>query len=98
VVRISPKHPSEVFVAITAMPAEGSGALAAAIRQTAERYGVTYVQTPNDRLADLITRLTSDRVELDEVEQMLIALQRAGHLGRAELVRLQAKYLREARR
>ena len=34
---------------------------------------------------------------LDEIEQLLIALQRAGHLSRAEMVRLQAAYLREAR-
>jgi hypothetical protein len=34
---------------------------------------------------------------LDEIEQLLIALQRAGHLSRTELVRLQANYLRETR-
>jgi hypothetical protein len=44
-----------------------------------------------------MTRLAGDRVELDEVEQLLIALQRAGHLSRTEVVRLQARYLREAK-
>jgi hypothetical protein len=36
-------------------------------------------------------------VEPDEIEQLLFALQRAGHLTRVEMIRLQAKYLREAR-
>ena len=48
-------------------------------------------------LAHHITRLTEGEVVLDEIEQLLIALQRAGHLSRAEMVRLQAAYLREAR-
>jgi hypothetical protein len=41
------------------------------------------------------TRLAADHVQLDEIEQLLIALQRAGHLSRMGLVRLQASYLRE---
>ena len=47
--------------------------------------------------ADHITRLAGDDVVLDHVELMLLALQRASHLSRRELVRLQAKYLCEAR-
>jgi hypothetical protein len=35
-------------------------------------------------LAHHITRLAEDDVELDEIEQLLIALQRSGHLSRAE--------------
>jgi hypothetical protein len=41
--------------------------------------------------------LAGDHVELDEVEQLLIALQRGGHLSRVEMVRLQASYLRETK-
>lgn len=37
---------------------------------------VTYVRTPNDVLAHQITRLTGGEVVLDEIEQLLIALQR----------------------
>jgi hypothetical protein len=58
---------------------------------------VVFVRTKGDVLANHITRLSSDDVELDEVEQLLIALQRAGHLSRAEMVRLQVSYLREAK-
>jgi hypothetical protein len=65
------------------------------IRRLAERNQVAYSQTANDVLANHITRLAGDHVELDPVEQMVIALQRAGHLSRVQAVRLQARYLRE---
>ena len=79
------------------MPASRKNDVATAIRVMAERHHVAYVPTANDALADHITRLAGDQGELDEVEQMLIALQRAGHLTRVDLVRLQAQYLREAK-
>jgi hypothetical protein len=65
------------------------------IRRLAERNHVAYLQTANDVLANHITRLAGDDVELDPIEQMVIALQRAGHLSRVQAVRLQARYLRE---
>jgi hypothetical protein len=43
-----------------------------------------------------MSRLADDSVELDEIEQLLIGLQRAGHLSRPEMILLQAQYLREA--
>jgi hypothetical protein len=67
------------------------------IRQMAERHQVAFHRTNTDVVAHHMTRLAGDHVELDEVEQLLIALQRAGHLSRVEAVRLQAKYLREAK-
>jgi hypothetical protein len=36
-------------------------------------------------------------VQLDQIEQLLIALQRSGYLTRVEMVLLQASYLRETR-
>jgi hypothetical protein len=53
--------------------------------------------TKLDAFAQDVTRLAADRVRLDEVECLLLGLQRAGHLSRPELVHLQAKYLREAK-
>jgi hypothetical protein len=79
------------------MPARRQSAAATIIRQMAERYGVAFRRTKADTLAQHMTRLAGDDVELDEVEQMLIALQRAGHLSRVEAVHLQARYLREAK-
>jgi hypothetical protein len=69
----------------------------AVIRDLARRHHVTYVRRPNDALAGHMSRLAGDHVEFDEIEQLLIALQRAGHLSRTELVRYQARYLREAK-
>jgi hypothetical protein len=66
------------------------------VRALARRYRIAYSETPNDRLAHQITRLAGDAVELDEIERLLIGLQRAGRLTRAEMIRLQAQYLREA--
>ncbi len=71
---------------------------AAHIRELARKHHVAYVGTQRDALARHMTRLAGDDVELDEIEQLLIALQRAGHLTRTEAVRLQANYLREAKR
>jgi hypothetical protein len=67
------------------------------IRALARTHDVAYLQTSSDVLAHHITRLAGDVVEPDEIEQLLFALQRAGHLTRVEMIRLQAKYLREAR-
>ena len=68
---------------------------AALIRDMAARHHVSYVATPTDVLASDITRLSGDTVRLDEIECLLVALQRAGHITRDELVQLQARYLRE---
>jgi hypothetical protein len=70
---------------------------AALIREMAARHQVRYVATQTDRLAGDMTRLADDAVTLDEVECTLIALQRAGHITRNELVHLQARYLRETK-
>jgi hypothetical protein len=82
-----------------APPAETltASSTAALIREMAARFRVSYVPTQSDLLANHITRLSSDDVKLDEIECMLIALQRAGHVTRDRLVHLQARYLRETK-
>ena len=67
------------------------------IREMAAKYRVTYAPTQSDLLANHITRLSSDTVRLDDVECLLVALQRAGHISREQLVQLQARYLRETK-
>ena len=69
---------------------------AAAIRNMARQHHVQYVGTESDDLAHHMTRLAGDTVILDDVERTLLALQRAGHLSRRDVVHLQARYLREA--
>lgn len=71
-------------------------ATAIVIRDMARQHKVHYVGTASDALAHHMTRLAGDTVILDDVEQTLLALQRAGHLSRRDVVRLQARYLREA--
>lgn len=68
------------------------------VRVMAQRHRVFYSRTSTDRLAHDMTRLAGDLVELDEIEQLIIALQRAGHLTRGEAVHLTARYRREAKR
>ena len=70
---------------------------AAAIRALAERHKVSYFPTEIDTWAQSVTRLAGDDVELDEIELLLIALQRAGHLSRPDALGLQVRYLREAK-
>jgi hypothetical protein len=72
-------------------------ATAVRIRKMAQECRVVYVPTPRDVEAHHITRLAGDDIQLDEIEQLLIALQRSGYLSRAEMVRLQAAYLRETK-
>lgn len=67
------------------------------IKNLAERSRVTYQLTSNDLLAHHITRLAGDDVKLDPIEQLLIGLQRAGRIDRSQMVRLQARYLRESK-
>jgi len=78
------------------MSAQTETATADHIRKLAQKYLVAYFPTQRDALAHHITRLAGDEVELDEIEQLLIALQRSGHLTRSEMVQLQAKYLHES--
>jgi hypothetical protein len=61
----------------------------------ASTHGVAYVETPTDILADAITRLADDDVHLDEIECLLIALERAGVVASDSVVPLHINYLRE---
>ena len=70
---------------------------AAYIRGLAAQHHVAYAQTQSDLLAQHMTRLADDAVQPDEIECLLFALHRAGHLDRQQLVHLQVKYLREAK-
>jgi hypothetical protein len=70
---------------------------AAYIRGLVAQHKVTYVQTQSDVLAQHMTRLADDAVQPDEIECMLFALHRAGHLSLRELIHLQVEYLHEAK-
>ena len=70
---------------------------AQAIRALAERHKIRYVETATDVWAHHVTRLAGDDMHLDDIELLLIGLQRAGHLTRPDALALQVRYLREAK-
>lgn len=67
------------------------------VRALASEHGVTFEQDAYTRMAQVFTALAGDDVELDEVERLLVALKRAGVIQGAEMVLLQADYLRTKR-
>lgn len=67
------------------------------IRRLASANNVAVVVSSNDMFAQHVTRLSGDDVTFDDVENAIVALQRAGILSRVQAVRLQARYLRENR-
>ena len=67
------------------------------ILSLAKRHRVAYTPMANDAWAHDVTHLADDDVTLDEIELLLIELQRAGHLSRPEALKLQVNYLREAK-
>lgn len=80
------------FAEIIAIPTSGFEAYIVGL---ARRYGVTYFKTPNDEFSEVITRLADDEVEMDDVEFLLIALERAGVVANKYVVSLHVGYLRE---
>lgn len=60
------------------------------IRALAAEHGVSYAPAKRDAWAQDVTRLAGDSVVLDEIELLLVALQRAGHLTRPAALKLQA--------
>lgn len=65
------------------------------VRDLAALHQISYVKTATDHLAENITRLCGDDVgEPDEIQLLLVALRRAGHLDGREFIGLQADYLR----
>lgn len=69
--------------------------VASRVRKLAQEHHVSYTAGPRDRLAHHITRLAGDDVSLDEVELLLVALQRAGVVSGKDAVLMHADYLRQ---
>ena len=65
------------------------------ILDLASRNGVIYKKGPHDDLAKVITELSGDKVEPDSVEDLLVALARAGVIDGGDLVVLLGRYLDE---
>ena len=74
----------------------GKAKVAEDIRQLARQHGVTYEASALDAWADQVTRLAGDDVELDDVENLLVALVRAKAITSKESTILHAAYLNAA--
>jgi len=67
------------------------------IHDAARRYGVTFAEAPVDTFANAVSRLSDADVQLDETEQLLLALARAGVVSGTQSFALHAAYLRQSR-
>jgi len=65
------------------------------VRDLALKVGVAYTRTPSDRWAETVTRLVGGEVESGPVQDLLVALHRAGKLSTDDMVALLVNYLRE---
>lgn len=65
------------------------------IRRLAGLHGVRYVPTAADRWAETVTRLAGDEVRSGPVQDLLVALKRAGKLSKDDMARLLVNFLRE---
>ncbi len=63
------------------------------VRALASAHGVTLDEDAYDRLARVLTKLSDDNVELDELERLLVALKRKGVIAKTEMLMLQLEYL-----
>jgi hypothetical protein len=66
-----------------------------AVRDLARQHQISASRTELDDWADDVTRLAGDNVHLDEVEELIVALRRAGVVDGIELTRLHSRYLDE---
>jgi hypothetical protein len=62
------------------------------VAELARKHGVVYVRTPDDELADVISRLSDADVVTDETEDLIVALKRAGIINGAEMVSLLGRH------
>lgn len=63
--------------------------------ELARYYNVSYCYNAMDQWADAVTRLAGDEIVHDTVEDLLVALKRAGKITKQEVAKLSVNYLRE---
>lgn len=71
--------------------------LAEFVAELACKYGVRYVRTGADTLADVITRLADDVVVPDDTEDLIVALKRAQVIDGPTMIVMLGNYLDETR-
>ena len=71
--------------------------VASEVRRLAKEHQVTTGRDDMSLMAEGITRLAGDVVELDGIEQSLVNLKKKGVLNKYETLKLQGRYLQERR-
>ena len=71
--------------------------VASQVRKMAKDHKITAERDGMSRMAEGITRLAGDVVELDGIEQLLVNLKKKGVLNKNEILALQGRYLQERR-
>lgn len=74
------------------MPTTG---VAQFVRELARKHQVRYTRTSSDQWAETVTRLAGDEVRSGPVQDLLVALKRAGKLSTDDMATLLVNYLRE---
>lgn len=69
--------------------------IAGYVHKLAHIHGVTYSENSMDKWAKEVTRLAGDEVRSDSVEDLLVALKRAGKISKRDVAQLTAGYLME---
>lgn len=69
--------------------------LRAYITELARQHNVRYALTSDDAMANVITHLADDDVVMDDVEELILALERAGVIEKDDVVPMHVNYLRE---
>jgi len=69
--------------------------VASYVEKLARKHKVHYVENSMDLWAGAVTRLAGDSVKSDHVEDLLVALKRAGKISQKEVAHLAVSYLRE---
>jgi hypothetical protein len=75
----------------------GAGGVAAWTLATAKHDGIVEKAEPVDAFADAVSRLSDAEVDLDPIERLLLAIERAGVIDGRQGVLLHAAYLRQKR-
>lgn len=65
------------------------------VRDLAREYHVNYTRTSLDQWAEIVTQLAGDEVRSGPVQDLLVALKRAGKLSSDDMAALLVNYLRE---
>lgn len=90
--RSAPKIKPEILELSDTVPTKNVGSFVIAL---AKCHNVSYTYSSMDQFADSVTSLAGDDVQHDHIEDLLVALKRAGKLSMQQVAQLSVNYLRE---